>query len=61
MEEYPNYHFMSSQPKLYSFVKERHPEVYEKIRQRVKEGRWEPEGGMWVEKRAEIKLCCDAP
>ena len=36
MEEYPNYHFMSSQPKLYSFVKERHPEVYEKIRQRVK-------------------------
>ena len=49
MEEYPNYHFMSSQPKLYSFVKERHPEVYEKIRQRVKEGRWEPEGGMWVE------------
>ena len=49
MDEYPNYHFMSSQPKLYSFVKERHPEVYEKIRQRVKEGRWEPEGGMWVE------------
>ena len=41
MEEYPNYHFMSSQPKLYSFVKERHPEVYEKIRQRVKEGRWD--------------------
>ena len=33
MEEYPNYHFMSSQPKLYSFVKERHPEVYEKIPQ----------------------------
>ena len=49
MEEYPNYHFMSSQPKLYSFVKERHPEVYEKIRQRVKEGRWEPDGGMFVE------------
>ncbi len=23
MEEYPNYHFMSSQPKLYSFVKEK--------------------------------------
>ena len=23
--------------------------MYEKIRQRVKEGRWEPEGGMWVE------------
>lgn len=49
MEEFPDYHFMSSQPKLYTFVKERHPDVYEKIRQRIKEGRWEPEGGMWVE------------
>ena len=49
MEEYPDYHFMSSQPKLYSFVKERHPEMYQRIKDRVKEGRWEPEGGMWVE------------
>ncbi|MCR5279653.1 MAG: alpha-mannosidase [Lachnospiraceae bacterium] len=49
MEEYPDYKFMSSQPQLYEFVKERHPELYAKIKQRVKEGRWEPEGGMWVE------------
>ncbi len=49
MEEYPDYRFMSSQPQLYAFVKERHPEVFEKIRERVREGRWEPEGGMWVE------------
>ncbi|MCR5154028.1 MAG: alpha-mannosidase [Lachnospiraceae bacterium] len=49
MEEYPNYHFMSSQPQLYKFVKERHPEEYARIKERIKEGRWEPEGGMWVE------------
>lgn len=49
MEEYPNYKFMSSQPILYNFVKERHPKVYEKIKERIKEGRWEAEGGMWVE------------
>ena len=49
MEEFPDYHFMSSQPQLYKFVKERHPEQYERIKQRVAEGRWEPEGGMWVE------------
>ncbi len=49
MEEYPDYKFMSSQPQLYEFVKERYPELYEKIKERVKEGRWEPEGGMWVE------------
>lgn len=49
MEEYPNYRFMSSQPQLYWFVKERYPKLYERIKERVREGRWEPEGGMWVE------------
>lgn len=49
MEEYPEYKFMSSQPQLYAFLKERYPEIYEKVKQRVAEGRWEPEGGMWVE------------
>ncbi len=49
MEEYPNYKFMSSQPVLYYFLKQRYPELFEKIRQRVKEGRWEVEGGMWLE------------
>ncbi|MEG2814121.1 MAG: alpha-mannosidase, partial [Oscillospiraceae bacterium] len=49
MDEYKDYKFMSSQPQLYQFVKERYPEVYEKIKKRVKEGRWETEGGMWVE------------
>ena len=49
MDEYPHYRFMSSQPQLYAFLKERHPELYARIRQRVAEGRWEPEGGMWVE------------
>ena len=49
MEEYPNYKFMSSQPQLYAFFKERYPEMYEKIKVRIRENRWEPEGGMWVE------------
>lgn len=49
MEQYPEYLFMSSQPQLYQFLKEDHPKVYEEIKERVKEGRWEPEGGMWVE------------
>ncbi|NCC44693.1 MAG: alpha-mannosidase, partial [Clostridia bacterium] len=49
MNEYPEYVFMSSQPQLYKYVKENAPEVYEKIKERVKEGRWEPEGGMFVE------------
>lgn len=49
MEEYPEYVFMSSQPVLYKFLKEDHPKLYAKLKERVKEGRWEPEGGMWVE------------
>lgn len=49
MEQYPDYKFMSSQPILYQFVKEQAPEVYEKIRQRILEGRWEADGAMWLE------------
>ena len=49
MEEYPDYAFMSSQPQLYVFLKERYPALYERIKERIKEKRWEPEGGMWVE------------
>ena len=49
MEEYPNYKFMSSQPVLYYFLKQRYPEVLDRIKERVREGRWEPEGGMWLE------------
>ena len=49
MDEYPNYRFMSSQPQLYVFLKERYPELYEKVKERIRERRWEPEGGMWVE------------
>lgn len=49
MEEFPDYKFMSSQPQLYAFLKERYPDLYAKIKMRVKEGRWEAEGGMWVE------------
>ena len=49
MEEYPEYKFMSSQAQLYDYVKQDYPEVFEKIKERVKEGRWEAEGSMWVE------------
>ncbi|MBD5161899.1 MAG: alpha-mannosidase [Oscillibacter sp.] len=49
MEQYPEYIFMSSQPQLYQYVKESAPEIYEQIRQRVREGRWEVEGAMWLE------------
>ena len=49
MEQYPDYKFMSSQPILYQFVKEQEPEMYEKIKERIREGRWEVDGAMWLE------------
>lgn len=49
MKRYPEYKFMSSQPQLYEFVKEEAPGVFEEIKERIKEGRWETEGAMWLE------------
>lgn len=49
MEEYPEYKFMSSQPQLYEFLKEDFPDLYYKIKEKVKAGVWEPEGAMWLE------------
>ena len=49
MEQYPRYHFTQSQPQLYDYVRRDYPELFEAIRERIQEGRWEPIGGMWVE------------
>lgn len=49
MDRYPDYIFGASQPQLYQWVKEYYPELYKKIKEKVKEGRWEVQGGMWVE------------
>ncbi len=49
MEMYPEYIFLQTQPQLYEYMKEEFPELYAKIKERVLEGRWEADGGMWVE------------
>ncbi len=49
MEEYPEYRFMSSQALLYQNLKEEEPTLYEKVKELIREGRWECEGAMWVE------------
>jgi alpha-mannosidase len=49
MERFPGFIFAQSQPQLYDFIRQDHPQLFELIRQRVKEGRWETMGGMWVE------------
>ena len=49
MKKYPEFKFMLSQPELYQYLKEEAPEKYEELKQLVKEGRWEPEGSLYVE------------
>lgn len=49
MKKYPEYKFMLSQPELYRYLKEEAPEKYEELKEYVKQGRWEPEGAMYVE------------
>ncbi|WP_293913991.1 alpha-mannosidase [Deinococcus sp.] len=49
MDEYPDFVFNQSSAQLYRFVQEDAPDLFEKIRARVAEGRWDVVGGMWVE------------
>ncbi|MFC0331330.1 alpha-mannosidase [Paenibacillus sepulcri] len=49
MEQYPDYIFGASQPQLYDWMKRHYPKLYAQIKERVQEGRWEPQGAMWVE------------
>lgn len=49
MERYPEYIFLQTQPQLYEYIKQDFPEIYEAIRERIEEGRWEIDGAMWVE------------
>lgn len=49
MERYPEYIFLQTQPQLYEYVKNDYPELYEAIKQKVVDGNWEVDGGMWLE------------
>jgi len=49
LEKYPDYVFGASMPQHYVFCQQRYPAVYERVKKLVAKGRWEPQGGMWVE------------
>lgn len=49
MNEYPEYKFTQSAAQYYAWMADKYPDINAGIKQRVKEGRWEITGGMWVE------------
>jgi alpha-mannosidase len=49
MREYPDFKFTMSSAQTYAWIEEKYPDMFKEIQERVKEGRWEIVGGMWVE------------
>ena len=49
MNEYPNYTYTQSAAQYNAWIAEKYPAMNEEIKRRIKEGRWEVVGGMWVE------------
>ena len=49
MDLYPEYTFIQSSVLHLDWMRQYYPEIYEKIKERVAEGRYEPNGGVWVE------------
>ena len=49
MNEYPNYTYTQSAAQYNEWIADKYPAMNEEIKQRIKEGRWEVVGGMWIE------------
>jgi len=49
MDDFPEYRFVCSSAQHYAWIEERHPVLFDRIRERVDRGQWIPVGGMWVE------------
>lgn len=49
MEQYPEYKFIQSSSYHSHLIKTYYPQLFERIRERVYEGRYEPNGAVWVE------------
>ncbi len=49
MREYDDFLFTSSSAAIYEWVQENDPDMFEEIKQRVAEGRWEIAGGWWIQ------------
>lgn len=49
MDNYPDFRFTQSQAAVYYYVKQYYPEVYARIKEKVKNGQWEITGNTWVE------------
>jgi alpha-mannosidase len=49
MDEYPDYTYTQSAAQYSAWIADKYPDLNKQIAARVKEGRWEIVGGMWIE------------
>lgn len=49
LKEYPDYRFIMSSAVYLDWIRQDYPSLFEEIKELVKEGRFEPNGGTWVE------------
>ncbi len=49
MDKYPNYKYAHTQAYTYETIEKYYPEVFEELKEKIKSGRFEPVGAMYVE------------
>ena len=54
MDEYEDYHFLLCEPPILEWLKELYPNVYARVREKTAEGKFYPDGGLWVESDTNI-------
>ena len=54
MEEYPDYQFLLCEPPILEWLKELYPNVWARVKEKVAEGKFHPEGALWVESDTNI-------
>ena len=54
MDEYENYQFLLCEPPILEWLKDNYPNVWQRVKEKVKEGKFHPEGALWVESDTNI-------
>ncbi|MGN8646031.1 alpha-mannosidase [Gracilibacillus sp. HCP3S3_G5_1] len=49
LDEYEEFQYAQSQPQLFEYLKHYYPQIFDRVKQKIKAGRLEIIGGMWVE------------
>ena len=54
MEEYPEYRFLLCEPPILEYLKSLYPDLYSRVKEGVREGKFYPDGAVWVESDTNI-------